>query len=257
MSVKLVLAAASAVALCCAQSDPTPSAGTAPAAKVTGPETTVPQENPTPAAPKPGPQVIENAPPADKTPEAEAPASEKSTVKNAPAPATTRDPKSAPYIFGPLDVVVVNVWNNTQLSRPYEIHQDGKMSVPLIGDVQAAGLTQNQLKEVIAQKLEDGDYLRHPEVTVELGRNNSKHYYVYGEVGRAGPYPLQQATTVMDALSEVGGFRDFAKVTKIRVQRILPGGEVKEYRFNYKEVSHGKNMIQNILLQDGDRIYVD
>jgi polysaccharide export outer membrane protein len=275
MFAKFVVAAVSAVALgcvlgCvpgCAQSDPTPSAGTTPTAKITPPEAsnlpavqesaapaTVPES--TPAAPKPGPQVIEDAPAAVKTapettvPETKAPEPAKNTA------AATTDPRSAPYTFGPLDVIVVKVWNNQPLSGVYDVHQDGIMSMPLIGDIKADGLTQSQLTEIISKKLGDC-CLKTPVVNVELGKNNSKRYFVYGEVGHAGDFPLVRATTVMDALSDVGGFRDFANQKKIRILRILPSGEPKTYIFNYKDVSHGKNMQENILLQPGDRIYVD
>jgi polysaccharide export outer membrane protein len=254
ISVKFVIAAVSAIALgCvpgCAQSDPTPSAGTTPSAKITVPEApglpvvqtpTVPaaaSEN-APPAPKPGPQVIEKPPEPPKS-------------TGTPAPGSG----AAPYIIGPLDVIIVKVWNNQPLSGVYDVHQDGMMSMPLIGDIKADGLTQNQLKDVIAQKLGDCCLIT-PVVNVELGKNNSKRYFVYGEVGHAGEYPLVRATTVMDALSEVGGFRDFANQKKIRILRILPSGEPKTFIFNYKDVSHGKNMQENILLQPGDRIYVD
>ena len=276
MFVKLVVAAVSMVALGCvpdyAQSDATPPAGNTPVAKVTAAETSAPPaaspqtspaltenstatngpaQNNTPAAGTPGPQVLESSPPTSKpTPELKTPESVKNTAVSAPG-----DPKAAPYVIGPLDVLVVKVWNNQPLSGVYDVHQDGMISMPLVGDIKADGLTTNQLKDVIAVKLGDC-CLKTPEVTVEVGKINSKWYYVFGEVGRAGPYPLVKATTVMDALSEVGGFREFANQKKIRIQHPLPDGKAKESLFNYKDVSHGKHLEQNILLQNGDRIFV-
>lgn len=128
--------------------------------------------------------------------------------------------------------------------------------MPLIGDVVADGLTKDQLKAAISKKLAECCFNNDPEVDVQVEKINSKRYFVYGGVGRAGEFPLVRPTTVMDALSEVGGFRDFANTKKIRIQRMLPNGQTTELKFNYKDVSKGKNMEQNILLQNGDRIFV-
>jgi polysaccharide export outer membrane protein len=261
MYVKLVLAAVSAVALCCAQSDPTPPTGTTPVAKVTVPEASAPPSTTatSPETPKSGPQVIEDAAPAAKTAGAQALESSKpepgKSEQAKSAPAGPVDPRTAPYVIGPLDVLVIKVWNNQPLSGVYDVHQDGNVSIPLIGDVKADGLTTNQLKDVISKKLNECCIVT-PEVSVEVGKIYSKHYFVYGEVGHAGEFPLQRATTVMDALADVGGFRDFANLKKIRILRELPGGKTEEHIFNYKEVSRGKNMQQNILLQSGDRIFI-
>jgi polysaccharide export outer membrane protein len=89
-------------------------------------------------------------------------------------------------------------------------------------------------------------------------RNNSKKYYIFGAVGRAGEYPLNSEITVLDAFANCGGFKDFAKQTKIRILRSPPGGGPPHtYIFNFKDVSKGKHMEQNIVLQNGDRIFVD
>lgn len=262
MFVKLVLAAVSAVALCCAQSDPTP------AAKVAAPEASPPQSDlstgaasapegnaqttPAGATPKPGPQVVQDSTPATKAAETKAPEGlQPEPPKSAAAAA---DPRNAPYLIGALDVLVVKVWGNQQLSGVYDVHQDGMMSMPLVGDVKAEGLTTNQVAAILTKKLDDC-CIRTPVVNVELGRNNSKHYYVYGEVARGGEFPLSRAMTVMDALSDVGGFREFANLKKIRIQRKV-NGEAKEFLFNYKDVSHGKHTEQDIWLQNGDRIFV-
>jgi polysaccharide export outer membrane protein len=264
MSAKLVLAPLCAVALCCGQSDPIP------AAKVAAPGASVQTPNPpradrpvpgsiaqtTPA--EPGPQVVADAaPPIEKTTDTKAPEPAKAEPAKAASSKTAAgaDPRHAPYLIGPLDVLVVKVWNNLPLSGVYDVHQDGMMSMPLIGDVKAEDLTTNQLQEVITKKLDDC-CIRTPIVNIEVGKNNSKWYFVYGEVGKPGQYPLSRATTVMDALADVGGFRDFANVKKIRIQHQSPGGKVEEHLFNYKDVSHGRHFEQNILLQHGDRIFV-
>ena len=167
------------------------------------------------------------------------------------SPATTanRAETQNPYIIGPLDVLVVKVWNNPNLSGPVDVQPDGMLSMPLIGEVKADGLTSRQLKETLTERLTA--FLNTPEVDVQVAKVNSKRYFVYGGVLRAGEFPLVQATTVMDALSIVGGFRDFANPRKIYVLR-----GTQKFNFNYKDVSKGKNMEQNIRLKNGDRIFV-
>lgn len=154
-----------------------------------------------------------------------------------------------PYVIGPLDVLMIKVWNNPNLSGLANVGPDGMLSMSLIGEVKADGLTARQLKTLIAERL--SEFLNSPEVDVQIAKVNSKRYYVYGGVLRAGEFPLVQETTVMDAMSLVGGFKDFANPKKIRIQR-----GTQEFIFNYKDVSRGKKMEQNILLQNGDRIFV-
>ena len=171
------------------------------------------------------------------------------------APAGRRSEKDAsPYVIGPLDILIVKVWGQPNLSGPVDVASDGNISLPLINDVKADGLTKEQLKAELTKRL--SDFLNNPEVDVQVAKINSKSYFVYGGVGRAGEYPLIKPTTIMDAMSAVGGFREFANTKKIYIMRTLPSGEVKKFTFNYKEVSKGKNMEQNIFLQNGDRIFV-
>jgi polysaccharide biosynthesis/export protein len=169
-----------------------------------------------------------------------------STTGTTPA---TAAPTKKPYVIGPLDVLIIKVWNNPNLSGPANVGSDGMLSIPLIGEVKADGLTQKQLKESLTERLKE--FLNNPEVDVQIGKVNSKRYFVYGGVQRAGEFPLIQDTTVMDAMSLVGGFKDFANPKKIRIQR-----GTQEFIFNYKDVSRGKKMEQNILLENGDRIFV-
>lgn len=153
------------------------------------------------------------------------------------------------YVIGAQDVLGINVWNQNQLSGQFHVRPDGIISMLLIGEIKAAGLTTEALKNTIAQKL--ADLLNHPEVTVSVLQVNSKKYYIQGEVNRPGSFPLLVPTTVLEALVNAGGFRDFAKQTKITVMR-----GAQRFKFNYKDVSRGKNMDQNILLQSGDLIIV-
>jgi polysaccharide export outer membrane protein len=168
----------------------------------------------------------------------------------APGARPTDSPKG--YVIGPLDVLYISVWNNAQLSGMRDVRPDGMISMPLIGEVKADGLTAAQLKEAIEERLRS-DVLVKPEVDIQLAKINSKRYFVYGGVFRPGEFPLIERTTIMDALSLVGGFKDFAKPTKIQIKR----GD-QTFNFNYKDFIKGKNSDKNvnIELQNGDRIIV-
>ncbi|HLI86207.1 MAG TPA: polysaccharide biosynthesis/export family protein [Bryobacteraceae bacterium] len=153
------------------------------------------------------------------------------------------------YVVGAEDVLAVSVWHEQELSRPVIVRPDGKITLPLVGEITAAGLTLPQLTAVITAGLKK--FLLSPEVSVSVQAVNSKKYYIQGEVLRPGAYPLVVPTTVMEGLANAGGFRDFANLRKIT---ILRGTE--RLRFNYKEVRSGKHLEQNILLQPGDQIIV-
>lgn len=187
------------------------------------------------------------AAPADKAkvPEATPQAAPSKSTVASPSPSQKR------YVIGPLDVLFIKVWNQPQLSGAVDVRPDGILSMSLIGEVKADGLTASQLKDAIQTRL--SDFLNNPEVDVQVAKVNSKRYFVYGGVGRPGEFPLIETTTIMDALSQVGGFKDFAKQNKITIQR-----GAQTFHFNYKDFSKGKNMDKNanIELQNGDRIYV-
>jgi polysaccharide biosynthesis/export protein len=153
------------------------------------------------------------------------------------------------YVVGAEDVLAVTVWHEAELSRPVIVRPDGKITLPLVGEITAAGLTLPQLTAVIAAGLKK--YMISPEVSVSVQAVNSKKFYIQGEVLRPGAYPLVVPTTVMEGLANAGGFRDFANLRKITILRGL-----ERLRFNYKEVRSGKHLDQNILLQPGDQIIV-
>jgi polysaccharide biosynthesis/export protein len=244
---KAAFALVCAVALCCAQNDAPTAPETAPAAKdapATASSTQTPASAPATIAPEAAaPNTVAPAAPAtDQLPPAPKPAAD------AKAPANKAGVK-APYVIGALDVISVRVWNNPNLSSPLDVGPDGMISLPLVGQIKADGLTKEQLKEAIVGHLKE--FLNSPEVDVQVLKVNSKRYFVYGGVGRPGDYPLVQETTIMDALSNVGGFKEFSNKKKIYVLR-----GTQKFNFNYNDVSHGKNMEQNILLQNGDRVFV-
>jgi polysaccharide biosynthesis/export protein len=168
------------------------------------------------------------------------------TATSSPAP----DPN---YVIGPQDVLDINVWKETELTRSVPVRPDGKISLPLLNDVQAGGLTPSQLAEQITTSLKK--FITDPQVTVIVAQINSQRVYILGETARPGAYPLLPGMTVLQALSSAGGFTLFANVKKIYVLR-KEGGKQEKFFFNYKEVVDGKNTDQNIELKAGDQIVV-
>ncbi len=129
------------------------------------------------------------------------------------------------------------------------VQDDGTISLPLIGQVRADGLTVEELRQAITTKLDD--YIQHPDVSVDVTKNNSKKFYIIGGVNHPGPYPLNGKLTISEALASAGGFHDFAHEKKIYLIR----GKDK-HLYNNKEVKNGKNLEQDIEVQNGDKIYV-
>jgi len=181
----------------------------------------------------------------------EAPAAPQSSKAEVPdvkqTPALPVDPKS--YVIGPEDVLFVQVWREPDITRPVLVRIDGKITLPLIGEVQAANLTPLQL----GAKIKDGlsKFMVNPDVMVSVQQVGSKKYFVNGEVNRPGTFPLIVPTTVMEALSNCGGFKEFANQKGIIIMR-----GTKRLHFNYKEYVKGKKPEQNILLENGDTIVV-
>jgi len=162
----------------------------------------------------------------------------------------TDDPN---YMIGAQDVLDISVWKEPEVSRTVPVRPDGKISLPLLNDVQAAGLTPSQLAAQLTESLKK--FVANPQVTVIVTTINSQRVYIMGEVIRAGAYPLLPGMTVLQALSSGGGFTQFANTKKIYLLRQENGKQAK-YPFNYKEVIGGKNAEQNILLKAGDTIVV-
>lgn len=156
------------------------------------------------------------------------------------------DPRT--YVIGPEDVINIQVFHEPDLTRVESVRPDGKVTMPLIGDMQAEGLTPESFRTQLKQAL--STYMNNPDVTITVMAVNSKRYTIAGEVMRPGPVALVLPTHVFDALSSVG-FRDFANKKKIVIIR---GSE--RLKFNYNDVLHGKHLEQNIFLQPGDTIYV-
>src|SRR5437773_390503 len=181
----------------------------------------------------------------------------KQTSKGAAPPTTaTAEPSTtdaAEYRIGPQDVLKIDVWKKNQLTRTVPVRPDGKITLPLLNDVQAAGLTTMELSGIIRDGL--SKYINGPQVTVTVAEINSRRIYVTGEVMRAGAFPLLPNMTVLQALSISGGFTQFARVKNIYVLRMENGKQLK-HPFNYKEAINGKNPGLNIVLRPGDVIVV-
>ena len=168
-------------------------------------------------------------------------------VAGAPGLAAPVDPKT--YVLGPEDVIHIRVWREPDLSETAAIRPDGQITMPLVGEVQAGGLTPVQLAARITEKL--SQFINRPEVMVSVQAVRSKRYYVTGEVNRPGAFPLAVPTSVLEALTLCGGFREFANQKNITILR-----GTKKFKFNYREVIQGKNMSQNIPLENGDYLIV-
>ena len=171
----------------------------------------------------------------------------------APAAATTK-PHDDSFVIGNDDVLAISVWKEPDISRSIPVRSDGKISLPLAGEVQATGRTPLKLEQDIAVKLKS--YIAEPEVTVIVQQINSQKFNILGQVNRPGSYPIAMAATVLDAIAVAGGFRDFAKQKSIYVLRQSADGSQARLRFNYKEVVKGQNPDQNIKLQARDTIVV-
>ena len=168
----------------------------------------------------------------------------------APKKPATDDPN---YVIGPQDVLDISVWKEPELTRPVPVRPDGKISMPLLNDVQAAGKTPLQLAADITAGLKK--FVTDPQVTVIVTTINSQRVFILGEVNRAGAYPLLPNMTVLQALSSAGGFTIYANLKKIYLLRVEDGKQVK-HPFNYKDVLAGKAADQNIMVRAGDTIVV-
>jgi len=157
------------------------------------------------------------------------------------------------YIIGPADVLEIQVWREPNLSCTAPVRPDGKISLPLLNDVQAAGLSPQELKTKIEKGL--AKFLEKPEVLVSVQKIKSKNIYILGKVNTPGQYPLQHGLTVIQALSLAGGFAEWADEKNIVILR-HENGKQKRIKFNYKRVSRGKDLEKNIVLRPGDTIIV-
>src|SRR5580704_17648086 len=176
------------------------------------------------------------------------------TAGNEPGTPAQVKPHDDTFVIGPDDVLSISVWKEPEVSRLVPVRSDGKISLPLAGEVQAGGTTPRQLEKAIAAKLQS--YISEPEVTVIVQQINSQKFNILGQVNKPGSYLITNSATVLDAIAMAGGFRDFAKQKSIYILRQNGDGTQARIPFNYKDVVKGQNPAQNIKLQPRDTIVV-
>jgi polysaccharide export outer membrane protein len=171
-----------------------------------------------------------------------------------PPPEFEAAPKEGTYVIGTADRLRIDVWQNEKLQlADVPVRPDGMITVPLLDDVQAAGLTTDELKAVLTQEL--SEYIQNPTVTVVVLAPLSKRAYVLGEVRNAGPIGLGSEMRVLDAITAAGGFTPFAKKSGVRVMRYIDGEEF-DYVFNYDAYVAGRAPGTNVVLHPGDTVLV-
>jgi polysaccharide export outer membrane protein len=180
---------------------------------------------------------------------AQQPSAAPAPAKPAPAPTTSVEE----YRIGPEDLIAVTVWKNEAMSRTVPVRPDGMISLPLLDDIRASGLTAMELRDVIAKRLVE--YMPSPEVSVIVNDVRSFKVSVMGEVARPARYELKSVTTVLDVLAQAGGFNQFANRSKIVILR--PNGKgMTRIPFNYNKVVSSGGDEDNFYLQSGDIVLV-
>jgi polysaccharide export outer membrane protein len=150
--------------------------------------------------------------------------------------------------------LAINVWKDTELSRTVPVRPDGKISLPLIGELQVSGLTARKVQRMVAERLKE--YISNPEVSVIVQEVKSRAYAILGKIQKPGSYELGKPTTVLEAIAIAGGFLDFAKASKVYIIRPTDNGSSETLHFDYKKVIKGHNPEQNVDLKSGDTIIV-
>lgn len=176
-----------------------------------------------------------------------------SSNANAPTSVAVPRPRALDYLIGPDDVLAVRYWNDTDLSAQVTVRPDGFISLPLLRDVEATGLTPDALADRIQTRA--STYLEDPRVTVVVQQINSRKAFITGEVVKPGPYSLTGPTTVLQLIAMAGGLTTFAGQEQIAIIRTGGNGPVT-FTFNYKKASQLKDLRQNIVLLPGDTVVV-
>jgi len=182
------------------------------------------------------------------------PASAPRNDANATISASNGKPHDDAFVIGSDDVLSVNVWKEAEISRTVTVRSDGKITLPLIGELQASAKTPKQLEDEISSKL--SGYISDPAVSVIVQEIRSQRFNILGKVVHPGSYAMNNSTTVLDAIALGGGYRDFAKQKSIYILRRNPDGTQTRLTCNYKEVINGRHPEQNIKLEPGDTVVV-
>jgi polysaccharide export outer membrane protein len=167
-----------------------------------------------------------------------------------PAPPVTPPPG---YVIGPDDVLQVLYWREKDVSAEVTVRPDGMISLPLLNEVKAGGLTPDELRDKVNELAKK--FFEDPSVTITVKTINSRRVFITGSVNKPGAYPLTAPTTVLQLIAMAGGLTEFADQKNITVMRTENGSPVS-YAFNYKDVSKRKNLEQNIALKPGDTVIV-
>jgi len=157
------------------------------------------------------------------------------------------------YVIGPDDVLSIVFWRDNDMTHDVAVRPDGKISLPLLNEMQASGLTPEQLR--VALTTAANKFIEDPAVTVVVKAINSRKVFITGQVAKPGPYSLSGPTTVLQLIATAGGVAEYAKSDRIMVMRVENGKTIGR-RFNYKDVSQGRNLQQNLELKPGDTIVV-
>jgi polysaccharide export outer membrane protein len=157
------------------------------------------------------------------------------------------------YVIGPGDVLAVDIWKEPELSKQVSVRLDGHISLPLVNDIRAAGLTPEELRNYL--KIRYRDYVEVPEVSVTLVESRSRKIYILGKVNTAGELVLEKNMTFLQAISRAGGLGEWADTSDIRLIRKINGVE-RTFRIDYDAIISGEDLSQNILLQPDDTIFV-
>jgi len=174
-------------------------------------------------------------------------------IAAAPATVTAGIKPPADYVIGVDDALDIIYWQDKEMSSTVTVRPDGNISLPLVNDVKAAGLTPDELRAAVARAATK--FVEDPTVSVVVKAINSRKVFITGQVAKPGPYPIMDTTTVLQMLATAGGVNEYAKSEEIAIVR-REGGKDVVHKFNYKDVSRGKKMTQNIALQPGDTIVV-
>ena len=161
--------------------------------------------------------------------------------------------EDATYVIGPGDVLSVDVWKEEDLSKQVSVRLDGKISLPLVNDVQAAGLTATELRTQLTEKYKD--FVDVPQVAVTVLESRSKRIYLLGKVTKPGEYPMQKNMTVVQAISLAGGLAEWADSSDVKLIRKIDGVE-QTFLVDYDAIVSGEDLGQNVLLQPDDTIFV-
>ncbi len=193
---------------------------------------------------------------ASTTPEAPIGTSFAAASGDTPVQADTSIPSAggADYRIGADDILAINVWHEPEVSRQVPVRPDGRISLPLVGDVKAAGLTPTQLQNELQSRF--SKFLTDPAISVIVAEIRSQRYNVLGQVLRPGTYPLIPPISVVDAIASAGGLKEFAKPSKIYILRTLPNGQRERIRIHYKDILNGKRGSQDFLIETRDTVVV-